>query len=331
MSSFKSSPHILPGIFATILPLSLVVWAIQYLLPFRSSESTLSPIRCLISVIVPLLMLINAAKSKKLDRLAMVVAFILGFVETLSNISMMATTIAFFMVGTRATKFKRSAKTFEEDSPTHGRRNWIQVISNGGVGMELSILLLIEKGPANEFPINFAYDYFPSWLAMAFLGSMACACGDTLASELAPAITSAQPRLITNPFRSVPRGTNGGITFIGLLCSILGGLICGFAFFITMFICVSRDVLLTSPPQWPLILIGAFSGFFGSFVDSLLGATMQLSGLDRRTGKIVGKLNNGVVWISGSDILDNHSVNLMSTLITAMVSPYVARIIWASV
>lgn len=330
--TFASSPHILPGILAIVLPLSLLVWVIHYLLPFRSGDSELSPLRCFLSIFIPSLLLYNAAKNKKLDTMGMITAFFMGFIETLSNMCMIGTTIAFFLTGTKATKFKRASKEFDEhDAQTGGRRNWIQVISNGGVGMEIAILLLIEKGPANELPINFPYDYFPTWLSIAYLGSMACACGDTLASELAPALSSATPRLITNPFVKVPKGTNGGITILGLLCSALGGFICGLTYHLLTIICVNREILLRSPPQWPLILVGTIAGLLGSIIDSILGATVQFSGFERSTGRIVSKSGPDVVWISGAEILDNHSVNLLSTLITALVTPYFGRLIWANV
>lgn len=330
MSTIKDSKTSIPGALAIVLPLSLIVWVVHYLLPFRSSESELSPLRCFMSIFVPSLMLYNAAKNKKLDTLAMITAFFMGFVETLSNLCMIATTIAFFMAGTRATVFKKSLKEFGGDTDLHGKRNWIQVVSNGGIGMEIAILLLIEKGPANELPINFAEDYCPSLLSLAFLGSMACACGDTLASELAPALTSAQPRLFINPFHKVPRGTNGGVTILGLIFSAFGGFVCGSTYYISTLICVNREVLLISPPQWPLIIVGTIAGLLGSLIDSFFGATVQFSGYDRATGKIVSKSGANIIHISGSEILDNHSVNLMSTLVTALVTPYFGKLIWAN-
>lgn len=277
-------------------------------------------------------MLYNAAKNKKLDMPAMLTAFVLGFVESLSNLSMIFTTVVFFLVGTKATKFKRNMKKFDEDDDQNGgRRNWIQVISNGGVGMELSILSLIEGGPANELPINFPFNYHPSWISIAFLGSMACACGDTLASELAPALSSEQPRLITQPLRKVPKGTNGGVTIAGLFFSALGGFICGLTYFICTILFVEREALLHAPPQWPLIMLGTIAGLLGSIIDSILGATLQYSGVDKTTGKIVSKSGDGISRITGTEILDNHSVNLVATLSTAFISTYIGRFIWANV
>lgn len=71
-------------------------------------------------------------------------------------------------------------------------------------------------------------------------------------------------------------GTNGGITVIGLISSLLGGTVVGVAYFITQQIFVSD--LDISAPQWPVIMFGAAAGLLGSIVDSYLGATMQYSG-----------------------------------------------------
>lgn len=324
------SPHMLPCLLAVILPLSMLVWLTHYLLTLGSKESYLSPIRCFTSILIPSLLAFDSVKKKKLDHKALIVAFVLGFVETLSNLCMIATSVAFFLACTRASKFKQKSKVdlIEEDSRNIGRRNWIQVIANGGVGLEVAILMLIERGPANEMPINFLYDYFPSWLSLAFLGSMACACGDTLASELAPVLSSSEPVLVTNPLRRVPKGTDGGVTILGLFCSLLGGLVCGISYYILTIVTVDRNLLETSPPQWPLIVVGGVAGLLGSLIDSILGATVQFSGLDKASGKIVSRKGSGVVKIAGAEILDNHSVNLVSTLLTALVAPYLGSLLW---
>lgn len=71
-------------------------------------------------------------------------------------------------------------------------------------------------------------------------------------------------------------GTNGAITFVGLLSSLLGGMVVGITYFITQLIFVTD--LEVSAPQWPIIVFGAAAGLLGSIVDSYLGATMQYSG-----------------------------------------------------
>jgi hypothetical protein len=70
-------------------------------------------------------------------------------------------------------------------------------------------------------------------------------------------------------------------------------------------------------------------GLVGSVVDSLLGATVQFSGFDRGTGKVVGAPGPGVRHISGRAWLSNDAVNATSALLTscgaAAVGALVAR------
>jgi len=73
-------------------------------------------------------------------------------------------------------------------------------------------------------------------------------------------------------------GTNGGISAIGLMVSLLGGLAVGFANYAMLIYTIDADMLARSPAQWPIIVAGGFAGLVGSLVDSILGATLQYSG-----------------------------------------------------
>lgn len=53
----------------------------------------------------------------------------------------------------------------------------------------------------------------------------------------------------------------------------------GIAYYISVVQLVDTASLLASPPQWPLIFAGGIAGLIGSVVDSLLGATLQYSGI----------------------------------------------------
>lgn len=99
--------------------------------------------------------------------------------------------------------------------PGEGKRNWIQVLCNGGMAMQLALLYLLDCG-SSERPIDFATQYRPSWLGIAVMSSFACCNGDTWASEIGSVMGSSEPYLITTRKR-VPRGTNGGVTPIGLI------------------------------------------------------------------------------------------------------------------
>lgn len=198
---------------------------------------------------------------------------------------------------------------------------------NGGVACELALLYLIERGAGGEIPINFALDYNASWFALSVMGAIACCNGDTWASEIGSVFSKSDPWLITS-FRRVPRGTNGGVSFAGLVVSAFGGLVVSVGFYLTLLVTANRETLALSPVQWPIMVTGFLAGLFGSVFDSVLGATLQFSGQDVVSGRIVENPGDRVKWISGIALLDNHSVNLLSTLITAISTPSIAMAVW---
>ena len=62
----------------------------------------------------------------------------------------------------------------------------------------------------------------------------------------------------------------------------------------------------------------------GSLIDSVLGATCQFSGKKAGTEVIVEEPGPDVIRISGMPLLDNHAVNLLSTVIIAVVMPSIS-------
>lgn len=96
-------------------------------------------------------------------------------------------------------------------------------------------------------------------------GAFSCSLGDTLASELGTVLAKSDPFLITT-WRRVPRGTNGGVSFPGLMVSGLGGLIIGFSYLISLYLFVDREKVIISYAQWPILLITFLDGLFGSLL-----------------------------------------------------------------
>lgn len=181
-------------------------------------------------------------------------------------------------------------------------------------------------------PINFTRIkyYNPSLLAVSVVTSLGCCAGDTWASEVGSAIGSRTPRLITT-LQRVPVGTNGGISMIGTISSFAGGLAVGLSYYISIYCCCDRtDVSMwdKQPPQWPIILYGAFAGFLGSMIDSYLGASVQYSGYSKESKKILHYRSKDSLHISGYAILNNHAVNFVSSLITTIIVSYGAVNYW---
>ena len=221
---------------------------------------------------------------------------------------------------------KRRLEGEEHFRGAGGNRDWLQVLCNGGAATELALLYLVDVGAGADLPLDFRGDYRASWLGSAVLGALACCCGDTWASEVGSVWSDSEadlPRLVSSG-RRVPRGTNGAVSPIGLLLSLLGGAAVGAGYCSAVWAAAPAAALARGPPQAAALLVGAAAGLLGSLLDSLLGALLQYSGRDRRTGAIVERPGPNVEHISGVALLDNHGVNLVSSVVTAVVTPYIA-------
>merc|ERR1712203_382089 len=76
--------------------------------------------------------------------------------------------------------------------------------------------------------------------------------------EVGSVLSKSDPYLILTG-KQVPRGTNGGVSLVGILASFLGGIVVGFAFWIS--IAYESDTTeLKMPAQYSVILLGGISG-----------------------------------------------------------------------
>jgi len=290
---------------------------------WTSSGASITPLRWISATVVSLIVVSWGHSRKSLSTSGALVALVIGFILGLSHYSFFLCLLAFFTSASKATKFKADVKkTFEMDFKDGGMRNWLQVLCNGGMALELSLLYLLDIGSA-DLPVDFRHNYRASWLGMAVLGAIACCNGDTWASELGAVLARKDPFLITT-FESVPRGTNGGVTTVGLLSSFVGGLVIGVAYYCGVMVAASSADLSLAPNQALVILVAGMGGLLGSVLDSILGASLQFSGKHVNTGKITEVASEDVVPISGKQVLDNHSVNLISSILTALFLPKIA-------
>lgn len=150
----------------------------------------------------------------------------------------------------------------------------------------------------------------------------ACCLGDTFASELG-ILSKSKPRLITT-LEQVPPGTNGAVSRIGLIASVIGGALIGLLTWTTL-ILENAQCRRTSAVYlfFETLIWGMFAGLFGSLVDSLLGATVQQSRYSKKRKVVLqddSKDVDAVDIISGMNLLTNNQVSYFSGFIRSQSS-----------
>ncbi len=242
-----------------------------------------------------------------------IAAVVVGWSTLSSSFRAGLVLLGFFYASSALTRFGDEEKDVEEGHKKGGQRNWVQVYSNGAVPAVLATAAALISAGKDLAILPMSANPPYSLLMAAFLGYIACCAGDTWSSEIGQ-LSDSEPRLITT-LRPVRKGTNGGVTLLGLLSSCFGGLFVGLIFFFT-----GGSFEL----QWKVVPLGMGAGLVGSLIDSVLGATVQFTGYNRTTGKVTGTRGPDVSPISGSPLLDNNGVNVVSAVVTSAVTAAVA-------
>ena len=178
--------------------------------------------------------------------------------------------LTFFILGSASTRYKFDYKERMGLEQSHGgARGYLNVFANGSVSAGAAVLWGVSGSPL--------------FLAL-FIGSVATAAGDTMASEIG--VTGGDPYLITTLER-VPAGTNGGITLIGELVSVAGAII------------VSLVAYLLGVIDLPIAMAGCIAGFAGTNIDSLVGALLENRGIVGNAGtNLLATLGGGIVAVA---------------------------------
>jgi uncharacterized protein (TIGR00297 family) len=195
-----------------------------------------------------------AWKLGALDRSGAIAATLLGgIVYGLGGLQWAILLIAFFASSSLLSlAFPDRKRKLTSSFAKGGRRDWAQVLANGGLGATFLILAAL-----GLIPVPLA------WLA--FAAALATVTADTWATELG-VLSPSPPRLI-NTWQPMPRGSSGAISLAGTAASLLGaGFIAVLAFLL---------VPLLNPLAFYSII--ALAGLLGSLTDSFLGATVQAS------------------------------------------------------
>ena len=138
-------------ILATIIPTSLLLWLISCSgggagssdPSFAPGSEMQSPVRWFLAIFLPVYVVMKALSKKSLDLSGGLVALVIGFVLTLSSYAFTAALLVFFYSSNRLTRFRASEKRrIDESYRESGQRNWTQVICNGGIACQMSLMYL---------------------------------------------------------------------------------------------------------------------------------------------------------------------------------------------
>lgn len=180
-----------------------------------------------------------------------------AFIMAVRDLRMFLALLIVFAVTLVATRVGRARKQQLRTAEPPGGRTASQAVANLGI----AALVVAVAGKA--------------WPVLA-LAALAEAAGDTSSSEIGMAFPG--KTLMITTFKPVPAGTDGGMSLFGTMAALLGAASVAIAAVATGLVPVS---------QLATIIL---AGFFGTVIDSLLGAIFERRG-----------------W------LDNDLVNLLST------------------
>jgi uncharacterized protein (TIGR00297 family) len=236
-----------------------------------------------------------AFRSRLLSPSGAVAATIVGAAAVLAGTRWIVLLLFFFITASALSRWRAAERDrlvgalIEKGS----RRDAMQVLANGAV-FAVSAFLSTRA--------------FSSGWAAAGVGAIAAATADTWGTEIGT-VAGGEPRSILSGRKVLP-GTSGGITIAGTLAGFSGAIV---------------TALLARLLDWPTpVHAVVLGGIAGSFVDSLLGATVQerrwcpsCSALTERRVHSCGTLT---VQRGGIRGCDNDIVNLLSIMAGAAVT-----------
>ncbi|QVM10470.1 hypothetical protein D8B26_005130 [Coccidioides posadasii str. Silveira] len=272
----------------------------------------------IVAVPATLLLVYRAWSRKSLTPLGIIFATLTAIVHSFHpSPAPFAFLGVFYLGGTSMTKIKHDVKAKLTVSASgsaggEGPRTHIQVLANSVVA---SILILLHTYQLYQNrghgPQCFAYG--GDLLMVGIVANYAAVAADTYSSELG-ILSKSPPRLITSlTLRKVPRGTNGGVTLVGLGAGALGAFTIAITSLLLLPFCPSGSLPEFTKtgfdggrawgPREKIAWVVAVTvwGTLGSVLDSVLGGLLQATVVDKRSGKVVeGE--------GGSKVSGNHSV-----------------------
>lgn len=241
--------------------------------------------------------------------------------------------VAFFISSTLLSKFRARSKAAVNDTFQKGsQRDLGQALANGGWAALMAFGIWYAQTNALDPRAVLFFTY-------ALIGALATVTADTWATEIG-VLSKSMPRLITTG-RVVPTGTSGGITLLGTVTALFGGMFIGGMVLVGL-VLVNQFFPSAGLGTLPLldviaansgvIGIAAFSGLAGALFDSVLGATVQaiyFSEYDeRQTERKFDSQGNPTRLVRGFPWMDNDLVNFISSVLGSLVAGGLALVVF---
>ncbi|AKB78524.1 hypothetical protein MSHOH_2041 [Methanosarcina horonobensis HB-1 = JCM 15518] len=254
-SLFESIPSKIDSNISVSLGAGMTMWI------FEEFRYWVPPEKMLVALVFSLFLGALAYRAKIADVSALLSAALLGvLIIVFSGLPWFLLLLTFFILGGGFTRYKYTYKeSIGIAQAKDGIRSYENVFSNSTAALVLAVAYGVF--PEHSLPIIYAY-----------MGTVATATGDTLASEIGTT-AKGKPRMITTLKLSEP-GADGAVSSLGEFAAIFGSAIIGVLGYT---LGISNDFLLS-------VLITTAGGFFGTNIDSLLGATLQKRGLLSNSG-----------------------------------------------
>jgi uncharacterized protein (TIGR00297 family) len=210
-----------------------------------------------------------AVRVKLLTTSGAVTAIIVGLTLGIAgSISWLISVLAFAVIGFMVTKLNLSEKKKKGlQEGKSGERTGKNVLGVALPGCAFALINLYSE------------DKYYFILSIGFIATIAVAAADTIASELG---TKDRNVWMITTFEKVLPGTDGGISVLGTLLSLMGSAIAVLLGWIVIF-GLSFDIIMIIP---------LLAGFIGCMLDSLLGATLETEG---RITKYFNNMSTGLM------------------------------------
>jgi len=215
---------------------------------FNGVDYSVPVLRLLLTLLFMIVLGYALGRVKLADISGVLSGILMGFlIVSFTDFRWFVLILSFFVIGGIFTKYKyeykRAIGIAQEAGGARGYRN---VFGNGLVALVCAIAFGITGN---------------SLLVVAYIGAVATATGDTLASEIGQTHKKL-PRLITD-LRYVPHGTDGGITTLGEYSALAGAA------------AIAIIAILFGVGAFNTVIPVILGGFFGANIDSVLGAVLE--------------------------------------------------------